>query len=90
MLPGIGHRTAKVLRTWKIATVGQFKQLPENVLIELFGPSIRPVYHAVQGRSWQVRPTDRDRVSQRRSLNKDTTVLSFAQKLRLVTMVLTS
>lgn len=90
MLPGIGHRTAKVLRAWKIATVGQFKQLPETVLIELFGPSIRPVYYAVQGRNWNVRAADRSLMSQRRSANKNTAVLSFVQKLRLVTTLLSS
>lgn len=40
-LPNIGKRTAKVLRSLGVATIGQFTQLPEQLLIELFGPSIR-------------------------------------------------
>lgn len=49
MLPGIGRRTAKVLRMMQVRTIGQFKAIPEAVLVELFGPSIRTNYHAVQG-----------------------------------------
>lgn len=44
MLPGIGKRTAQVLRSLDIRTIGQFKRVPEKMLIELFGPSIRSVY----------------------------------------------
>lgn len=40
-MPNIGKRTAKVLRSLGIGTIGQFVQLPERLLIELFGPSIR-------------------------------------------------
>lgn len=40
-LPNIGKRTAKVLRSLGVGTIGQFVQLPERLLIELFGPSIR-------------------------------------------------
>ncbi len=40
-MPNIGKRTAKVLRSLGIDTIGQFTQLPEQLLIELFGPSIR-------------------------------------------------
>lgn len=39
-LPNVGKRTAKVLRSLGVGTIGQFAQLPERVLIELFGPSI--------------------------------------------------
>ncbi|MFH0818736.1 MAG: hypothetical protein V1898_01955 [Patescibacteria group bacterium] len=45
LMPGIGTRTAKVLRKLEIRTIGQFKQMPEKVLVELFGPSIK-LYHA--------------------------------------------
>ncbi|MFA5995675.1 MAG: hypothetical protein WCW27_00205 [Patescibacteria group bacterium] len=40
-MPNIGQRTAKVLRSLGVFTIGQFKQLPEQLLIELFGPSIK-------------------------------------------------
>lgn len=49
MLPGIGRRTAKLLRAMQVRTVGQFKTLPEGLLVEVFGPSIRPVHVAVRG-----------------------------------------
>lgn len=49
MLPGIGRRTARALRVLHIRTIGQFKSLPENILIELFGPSIRLPYYCVNG-----------------------------------------
>ncbi len=42
-LPGIGQRTAKVLKSLDIRTIGQFQRTPEKVLVELFGPSIRQV-----------------------------------------------
>lgn len=48
MLPGIGRRTAKVLRAMQVRTVGQFKALPERLLVEVFGPSIRPVHATVR------------------------------------------
>ncbi len=51
MLPGIGRRTAKILRSWRITTIGQFKQLPERILVEIFGPSILPLSAMVHGRS---------------------------------------
>ena len=51
LLPGIGKRTAKVLRSLEIRTIGEFKTMPEKVLVELFGPSIRQVHQYVQGRT---------------------------------------
>lgn len=51
MLPGIGQRTAQVLRSMDIKTVGQFKTVPEKILIELFGPSIRSVYAFVHNKN---------------------------------------
>ncbi len=54
MLPGIGFRTAKVLRSLDIMTVGQFKRMPEKVLVELFGPSIKPVHNYVHNKKRKV------------------------------------
>lgn len=47
MLPGIGKRTAKVLRAMQVKTIGQFKNVPEQMLVELLGPSIRQPYSVV-------------------------------------------
>ena len=47
-LPGIGTRTAKVLKKLDIHTIGQFKRTPEKILVELFGPSIRQFYVSPQ------------------------------------------
>jgi nucleotidyltransferase/DNA polymerase involved in DNA repair len=49
-LPGIGKRTASVLHGLGIHTAGQLAQMPDKVLIELFGPSIRSVLHFVAGK----------------------------------------
>lgn len=49
LLPGIGQRTALVLKQLEIKTIGQFKQMPEKVLVEIFGPSIRSVYWQTHG-----------------------------------------
>lgn len=88
MLPGLGLRTAKVLRSWNIRTVGQFKQLPERVLVELFGPSIRGVYCDVQGKKCIRRPVTTPKLTHQ-SL-RPTSTLSFFQKLRLASTVLSS
>lgn len=47
LLPGVGRRTAAILKSLEIHTVGQFKQTPEKLMVELFGPSIKQVYHIV-------------------------------------------
>ncbi|MFA6027458.1 MAG: hypothetical protein WC752_00845 [Patescibacteria group bacterium] len=49
LLPGIGQRTALVLRKFEIKTIGQFKQMPEKVLVEIFGPSIKKAYWQTHG-----------------------------------------
>ncbi|MBI2410499.1 MAG: hypothetical protein HYV32_01200 [Candidatus Kerfeldbacteria bacterium] len=48
-LPGIGVRTAHVLHELDIHTAGQLARIPEKMLIELFGPSIRSVLMLVHG-----------------------------------------
>lgn len=50
-LPGIGQRTANILKSLDIKTIGQFKSMPEGVLVEIFGPSIRKTYAKVCGGS---------------------------------------
>ena len=52
VLPGIGPRTAAVLHRLGVHTAGQFSSIPENVLIELFGPSIRAVTSVVTSRQY--------------------------------------
>ena len=47
LLTGIGPRTAKVLRSLDVHTVSHFKKIPLKILVELFGPSIIPVYKKV-------------------------------------------
>lgn len=42
-LPGVGSRTAAVLHQLGVHTVGQLLRIPDQILIELFGPSIRAV-----------------------------------------------
>lgn len=42
-VPGIGRRTAAVLHDLDIHTFGQLARIPDQVLVELFGPSIKKV-----------------------------------------------
>lgn len=79
MLPGIGRRTAKVLRSMHIRTIGQFKTLPEKMLVEIFGPSIRSLYTAVHGMEYTPAPV---------RTTKTIKNLSFTKKFRLATQVL--
>lgn len=46
-IPGIGWRTAKVMHQLGIHTAGQLQNMPESVLVELFGPSIQSVIDTV-------------------------------------------
>ncbi len=87
MLPGIGRRTAKVLRSMHIRTVGQFKTLPEKMLVEIFGPSIRTLYTAVHGMEYAsvaTRPNVQPNVRTVKAIKN----LSFTKKFRLATQVL--
>lgn len=47
-IPGIGVRTAKVLHGLGLHTAGQLNNVPENILVEIFGPSIRTVLKTLQ------------------------------------------
>ena len=82
MLPGIGRRTAKVLHSLQIHTVGQFKAMPERVLVELFGPSISNVHQTVQGYVATTRPI------KPQSVQTTASALPFGQRLRLATQLL--
>lgn len=42
-VPGIGRRTAAVLHELEIHTFGQLARIPDQVLVELFGPSIKKI-----------------------------------------------
>lgn len=78
LLPGIGNRTAKALRHLNVHTVGQFKQLPEQVLVELFGPSIRQVHNTVRGYQAPVKATP----------TISTTKTSWIKKLRTASQLM--
>ncbi len=82
MLPGIGRRTAKVLHRLQIHTVGQFKSMPERVLVELFGPSISAVHQAVRG--YQIAPQP----VKVKTAQTTISALPFSQRLRLATQLL--
>ena len=55
LLPGVGPRTAKVLKSLDIHTVSHFKKVPEKMLLELFGPSIVPVHRQVQNKTYSIK-----------------------------------
>lgn len=47
-LPNIGNRTAKILHELGVHTAGQLKSIPDEMLVELFGPSIRQTTNLVR------------------------------------------
>lgn len=47
-LPNIGNRTSKILHELGVHTAGQLKAIPDEMLVELFGPSIRQTTGLVQ------------------------------------------
>lgn len=87
MLPGIGRRTAKVLHRLEVHTIGQFKSMPERVLVELFGPSISHMHQTVQSSAFAARPT-KPSTPKPHSVQKTLSVLPFSQRLRLATQLL--
>lgn len=42
-IPNIGSRTARILHELGIHTASQLNNVPDSMLVELFGPSIRTV-----------------------------------------------
>jgi len=88
MLPGIGRRTAKVLRSLHVTTVGQFKQLPERVLIDLFGPTIKPVYQMVKPPIARKALVSMPTPVHALTVTSAKQNLNLVQKLRLATQVL--
>lgn len=55
-IPGIGQRTAAVLHDLEIHTFGQFIRVPEQLLIALFGPSIRQITALAQHKPYTATP----------------------------------
>lgn len=47
-LPNIGNRTSKILHALGVHTAGQLKSIPDEMLVELFGPSIRQTTQIVR------------------------------------------
>lgn len=46
-IPGIGWRTTKILQKMGIYTAGELNAVPESLLVELFGPSIKSVLNTL-------------------------------------------
>ena len=77
-VPGIGRRTAKVLHELGIHTAGQFNRMPNRVLVELFGPSIKAVINTVST------PTQRAQRSTKNNANqKAASKPKFMKRIRL-------
>jgi nucleotidyltransferase/DNA polymerase involved in DNA repair len=97
-LPGIGWRTANVLNDLGIHTAGQLHRIPESVLIELFGPSIRSVLRNVdvsvmnlaesESRRFAARVTHSESSLAKRNEHQMTHKLGFGQRLKLATQFL--
>lgn len=63
-IPGVGWRTAKVLHELDLHTAGQLNYMPEKVLVELFGPSIRSVLTTLHSSTTAIKKTVRRQSSQ--------------------------
>lgn len=86
-VPGIGWRTAQVMHDLGIHTVGHLDHIPENILIELFGPSIRSILNLI-GRvapTKHVGPTPDDAAPEQYQTKPKT---SFTKRLRIATRVM--
>jgi nucleotidyltransferase/DNA polymerase involved in DNA repair len=79
-IPGIGWRTAEVMHDLGIHTVGHLIHIPDNMLVELFGPSIRSILQMVGPTTHAVAPSVPHTVAK--------TKPSFTQRLRIATRVM--
>lgn len=90
-VPGIGWRTAQVMHTLGIHTVRQLHTIPENILVELFGPSIRSVLSLVgfdRGTLRQHIQTEKTRVAKQPQAVTVTEKPTLRKRLRLASQVL--
>lgn len=82
MLPGIGKRTAKILQSMDIHTIGEFKTAPEKLLVEVFGPSIRKIYSAVN-------PAYHTRTTPHTTSSVQPRKLNFTKRIKAAGLMLT-
>lgn len=91
-LPGIGWRTANVLNDLGIHTAGQLNRIPESVLIELFGPSIRSILRNIHVTAMNLADSESRRFAARQSHTMRETSynqkLRFGQRIKLATQFL--
>lgn len=91
-LPGIGWRTANVLNYLGIHTAGQLNRIPESVLIELFGPSIRSILRNIHVTAMNLADSESRRFAARQSHTTSETSynqkLRFGQRIKLATQFL--
>ncbi len=91
-LPGIGWRTANVLNDLGVHTAGQLHRIPESVLVELFGPSIRTITRNVQISNVDLARSESNRFAARTQKQDDEAFtehkMPFGKRLRLATQFL--
>jgi nucleotidyltransferase/DNA polymerase involved in DNA repair len=89
-IPGIGWRTAEVMHDLGIHTVGHLGHIPENILIELFGPSIRSILNLVgqAAPARRVGPTPDDAAFRASNNTPAKSKPSFTQRLRIATRMM--
>ncbi len=86
-IPGIGNRTAEVMHTLGIHTAGHLYRMPEGVLIELFGPSIRSVLDTMT-RFTTTRSTTSRKMVTTRTYTSTITKQPFWKRLQLAAQFL--
>lgn len=82
-LPGIGWRTAGVLHELGVHTAGQLSRVPDQMLIELFGPSIRSVLKFIEVKPVSVTNAGSIFTATREDVPQRTEKKSLLQRLRL-------
>lgn len=82
-IPGIGNRTAEVMHTLGIHTAGHLYRMPEGVLIELFGPSIRSVLGTMARITTARSTTNNNPVTTRAAASANAMKSTFWKRLQL-------
>ena len=87
-IPGIGNRTAEVMHTLGIHTAGHLYRMPEGVLIELFGPSIRSVLATMARLTATRSTTNKEKIEVTRAYTATVTKQPFWKRLQLAAQFL--
>lgn len=87
-VPGVGKRTAHVMHNLGIHTTGQLNRVPDELLIELFGPSIRSVISTIRGRAITKQSTQQQTGAPVVQKARPNNANSFFKRMKIATQLL--